>query len=91
MSFGFDKVKKSPTPSERTLDLSGLQMQTPQCRRTKSNELWQEGKRSGLRRESQAKPRKGRGGNAASREDSDEISVYPGSGLRSGSFCGLRQ
>jgi hypothetical protein len=29
MSFGFDKVKKSPTPSERTLDLSGLQMQTP--------------------------------------------------------------
>jgi hypothetical protein len=79
MSFGFYRVKP-PTPAERTLDLSRSFKCKHPCQPTKSNELLAS-RGSAWIYVARAKRNEGREGegNAAARENSDEISVYPGS------------
>ena len=62
MSFGFDKLKKPSTHPERTLDLSGLTMETPAVPVDKEKRAIEQGEKLGFRsREpSETKQRKGR-------------------------------
>jgi hypothetical protein len=76
MSFGFDKIKKSQASDERKLDLSGLQMPTPNVSLEKEKKALAKGEALGFASREPDEPEKGKGRVVRRRQKTPMRSLY---------------